>query len=143
MSSILPNSSFGMVQEHIQFRKSQQRKNCVKRETISDLMYCRDAAGPNSELSYAFATATDLFDLDETSGIITTTSRLKYYTASSSSLEAIGGATDNSYRMRVVATDAGSPPMSSECEVSITVVNGNNHPPSFKLGDNFQTRSGH
>ena len=66
-----------------------------KRETISDLMYCRDAAGPNSELSYAFATATDLFDLDETSGIITTTSRLKYYTASSSSLEAIGGATDN------------------------------------------------
>ena len=105
-------------------------------------MYCRDAAGPNSELSYAFATATDLFDLDETSGIITTTSRLKYYTASSSSLEAIG-ATDNSYRMRVVATDAGSPPMSSECEVSITVVNGNNHPPSFKLGDNFQARYGY
>ena len=88
----LPNSSLRMVQEHIQFRKSQREKNCV-RETISDLLH-RDAAGPNSELSYAFATATDLFDLDETSGIITTTSRLKYYTASSSSLEAIG-ATDN------------------------------------------------
>ena len=71
----------------------------------------RDAPGPNSDLSYAFAFSTDFFDVDETSGIITTTKQLSYYSSGS------GHPTDNSYRVRVVATDAGTPPMSSECEV--------------------------
>ncbi len=35
------------------------------------------------------------------------------------------------FRIRIVATDAGSPPMSSECEVSVTVVGGNEHAPKF------------
>ena len=34
-------------------------------------------------------------------------------------------------RLRVVATDAGSPPMSSETEVSVTVVGGNEFAPKF------------
>lgn len=35
------------------------------------------------------------------------------------------------FRIRIVATDAGSPPMSSECEVSVTVVGGNEYAPKF------------
>ena len=87
----------------------------------------RDAAGPNSALSYTFSAPSDFFNVDETSGIITTRKELSYYTSSS------GYYTDNSYRIRVVATDAGTPPMSSECEVSITLVNGNNHKPTFNV----------
>jgi protocadherin Fat 4 len=35
------------------------------------------------------------------------------------------------FRIRIVATDAGSPPMSSECEVAVTVVGGNEYAPKF------------
>ena len=39
---------------------------------------------------------------------------------------------ENTYRLRVVATDGGSPPMSSECEVTVTLVNENIHAPHFE-----------
>ena len=47
------------------------------------------------------------------------------------------------FRLRVVATDAGSPPMSSECEVAVTVVGGNEFSPKFQKSDdsaNFERR---
>ena len=92
----------------------------------------RDAAGPNSFLSYSFAAgATDFFSVDEASGGIFTQKELSYYRKSSSNGILESSHTDNTYRLRVVATDGGSPPMSSECEVSITLVHGNEHAPIF------------
>ena len=89
----------------------------------------RDAAGPNSALTYSLAAgASDYFSVDENSGGIFTRKELTYY--KTSNLES--SASENTYRLRVVATDGGSPPMSSECEVTVTLVGGNTHAPHFE-----------
>ena len=95
----------------------------------------RDASGPNSALTYSLAAgASDYFSVDENSGGIFTRKELTYY--KTSNLEST--ASENTYRLRVVATDGGSPPMSSECEVTVTLVGGNTHPPYFENDNNTE-----
>ncbi len=85
----------------------------------------RDALGPNSAVTYAMAHASDFFEVDENSGSISTKRELQFRTSNDAYLA------DNSYHLRVIATDGGSPPMSSECEVAISLVSGNNNKPKF------------
>ena len=79
-------------------------------------------------MTYSLAAgASDFFSIDESTGGIFTRKELTYY--KTSNVESSGS--ENSYRLRIVATDGGSPPMSSECEVTVTLVSGNIYAPSF------------
>ena len=96
----------------------------------------RDAAGPNSALTYSLAAgASEYFSVDENSGGIFTRKDLSYY--KTSNLDS-SFSSENTYRLRVVATDGGSPPMSSECEVTVTLVNENIHAPLFEYGNDTE-----
>ncbi|XP_040574168.2 LOW QUALITY PROTEIN: cadherin-related tumor suppressor-like [Lepeophtheirus salmonis] len=86
----------------------------------------RDASGGNSVLSYSLAHVSDYFKIESGSGKISTKKLLNYKGSND------GYVADNSYKIRVLATDAGTPPMSSECQVVITLIDGNNHAPKFK-----------
>ena len=89
----------------------------------------RDAAGPNSALTYSLAAgASDYFSVDEISGGIFTRKELTYYRTSNLD----SSSSENTYRLRIVATDGGSPPMSSECEVKVTLVRENIYSPRFE-----------
>ncbi|QQP40957.1 Uncharacterized protein FKW44_015183, partial [Caligus rogercresseyi] len=85
----------------------------------------RDASGVNSVLSYSLAYVSDYFAIESGSGKISTKKLLDYKGSND------GYVADNSYKIRVLATDAGTPPMSSECQVVITLLDENNHAPKF------------
>jgi protocadherin Fat 4 len=90
----------------------------------------RDATGPNSALIYTLSHRSEFFSLDGQSGKIRVKSNLPFNRRTDSH----GLSGDNIYQLRVLATDQGSPPRSSECEVKIAVVGGNDHDPMFKSG---------
>uniref|UniRef100_A0A6P7GGN4 Cadherin-related tumor suppressor n=1 Tax=Diabrotica virgifera virgifera TaxID=50390 RepID=A0A6P7GGN4_DIAVI len=86
----------------------------------------RDKQGPNSVISYSLQQPSDLFTVDPASGEIFSKRSLRYkYTPMESSPE-------NTYALTILATDNGKPPMSSECLVTINVVDANNNAPSFE-----------
>ncbi|CAH1174192.1 unnamed protein product [Phaedon cochleariae] len=86
----------------------------------------RDKQGPNSVISYSLQQPSDLFTVDPASGEIFSKRSLRYkYTPMESSPE-------NMYSLTILATDNGKPPMSSECLVTINVVDANNNAPSFE-----------
>ncbi|KAK9886911.1 hypothetical protein WA026_019169 [Henosepilachna vigintioctopunctata] len=85
----------------------------------------RDKHGPNSVISYSSQQPSDLFTVDPASGEIFSKRSLKYkYTQLEASPE-------NTYSITILATDNGKPPMSSECLVTINVVDSNNNAPEF------------
>ncbi|KAL3265835.1 hypothetical protein HHI36_010031 [Cryptolaemus montrouzieri] len=85
----------------------------------------RDKQGPNSVISYSSQQPSDLFTVDPASGEIFSKKSLKYkYTQLENSPE-------NMYSLTILATDNGKPPMSSECLVTINVVDSNNNAPKF------------
>ncbi|XP_063236115.1 cadherin-related tumor suppressor [Bacillus rossius redtenbacheri] len=91
----------------------------------------RDKQGPNSIISYSLKHPSDLFTVDPASGELFSKRSLRYkHTALESSPE-------NQYILTVMATDNGKPPMSSECLVTINVVDANNNPPQFERRDYF------
>ena len=75
----------------------------------------RDAPGPNSRLAYTLSHGSELFKVDREGGAISVVGGL------ATSQEAEPG---SSFRLRVIATDHGSPPRSSECEVRISLSGG-------------------
>ncbi|CAH1977280.1 unnamed protein product [Acanthoscelides obtectus] len=86
----------------------------------------KDKQGPNSVISYSLQQPSDLFTVDPASGEIFSKRSLKYiYTQVESSPE-------NMYSLTILATDNGKPPMSSECLVTINVVDANNNAPEFE-----------
>ncbi|XP_057655100.1 cadherin-related tumor suppressor [Diorhabda carinulata] len=86
----------------------------------------RDKQGPNSVISYSLQQPSDLFTVDPASGEIFSKRSLRYkYTPLESSPE-------NTYSLTILATDNGKPPMSSECLVTINVIDANNNAPSFE-----------
>ncbi|CAH0559968.1 unnamed protein product [Brassicogethes aeneus] len=86
----------------------------------------RDKQGPNSVISYSLQQPSDLFTVDPASGEIFSKRSLRYkYTQLESSPE-------NTYALTILATDNGKPPMSSECLVTINVVDANNNAPKFE-----------
>ena len=88
----------------------------------------RDAPGPNSALVYSLSHRSEFFSLDGQSGKIGVKSGLPFSRRTESGS---GFSDDNVYQLRVLATDLGTPPRSSECEVKISVVGGNQHAPKF------------
>ncbi len=70
----------------------------------------RDSPGPNSEIVYSFAHPTDFFQVDSSTGAIRTSKQLP---KSSSK--------DDVYKMVVIASDLGSPPRTSKCQVEVSV----------------------
>lgn len=91
----------------------------------------RDKQGPNSVISYSLKHPSDLFTIDPASGELFSKRSLRYkYTALDSSPE-------NQYSLTVLATDNGKPPMSSECLVSVNVVDANNNSPKFEKKEYF------
>ena len=89
----------------------------------------RDAPGPNSALVYSLSHRSEFFSLDGQSGKIGVKSRLPFSRRTHSGA---GVSEDNVYQLRVLATDLGTPPRSSECEVRISVVGGNEYAPEFR-----------
>ncbi|XP_023311979.1 cadherin-related tumor suppressor, partial [Anoplophora glabripennis] len=86
----------------------------------------RDKQGPNSVISYSLQQPSDLFTVDPASGEIFSKRSLRYkYTQMESSPE-------NMYSLTILATDNGKPPMSSECLVTVNIVDANNNAPSFE-----------
>lgn len=86
----------------------------------------RDKQGPNSVISYSLQQPSDLFTVDPASGEIFSKRSLRYkYTQLEASPE-------NTYSLTILATDNGKPPMSSECLVTINVVDANNNAPKFE-----------
>jgi protocadherin Fat 4 len=86
----------------------------------------RDKQGPNSVISYSLQQPSDLFTVDPASGDIFSKRSLRYrYTQLESSPE-------NMYSLTILATDNGKPPMSSECLVTVNVVDANNNAPKFE-----------
>lgn len=86
----------------------------------------RDKQGPNSVISYSLQQPSDLFTIDPASGDIFSKRSLRFkYTQLESSPE-------NMYSLTILATDNGKPPMSSECLVTINVVDANNNAPKFE-----------
>ena len=90
----------------------------------------RDAPGPNSALVYSLSHRSEFFSLDGQSGKIGVKSVLPFSRRTTESGSA-GISDDNVYQLRVLATDLGTPPRSSECEVKISVVGGNENAPEF------------
>lgn len=91
----------------------------------------RDKHGPNSVISYSLKHPSDLFTIDPASGELFSkrTMRYKYSTMETSP--------ENQYTLTVLATDNGKPPMSSECLVTVNVVDANNNPPKFQKKEYF------
>ena len=74
-----------------------------------------DSEGPNSQVFYVFKTSTSWFHLDSESGEIFNRDILMYQTAGS------GPSPENIHHLTVQAIDRGSPVMSSEVAVTITI----------------------
>ncbi|XP_050300468.1 cadherin-related tumor suppressor isoform X2 [Anthonomus grandis grandis] len=86
----------------------------------------RDKQGPNSVISYSLQQPSDMFTVDPASGEIFSKRSIRYkYTQMETSPE-------NTYSLTILATDNGKPPMSSECTVTINVVDANNNAPQFE-----------
>lgn len=85
----------------------------------------RDKQGPNSVISYSLKHPSDLFSVDPASGELLSKRTLKYkYTT-------LEWSPENQYPLTILATDNGKPPMSSECLVTVNVVDANNNAPTF------------
>ncbi|KAL4715527.1 hypothetical protein ACJJTC_009153 [Scirpophaga incertulas] len=109
------------------FPELQNKNSFVGQVIASD----RDKQGPNSIISYSLQQTSDLFSIDPATGEITSKFVMNYKRTS------INMSPENSYSVIVVATDNGKPPMSSECLVTINVVDANNNSPKFKEHEIF------
>ncbi|KAF4520029.1 hypothetical protein B566_EDAN007177 [Ephemera danica] len=99
----------------------------------------RDKQGPNSVISYSLKRPSDSFTVDPASGEIFSKRTAKYKHASpvSGSRALMEPSPENQHILAVIATDNGKPPMSSECLVTINVVDANNNAPKFEKKEYF------
>ncbi|XP_065342592.1 cadherin-related tumor suppressor [Cloeon dipterum] len=98
----------------------------------------RDKQGPNSVISYSLKRPSDSFNVDPASGEIFSKRTARYRHATPSATRAkMEPSPENQHQLVVIATDNGKPPMSSECLVTINVVDANNNAPKFKSSDVF------
>ncbi|XP_013177912.1 PREDICTED: cadherin-related tumor suppressor [Papilio xuthus] len=91
----------------------------------------KDKQGPNSIISYSLQQTSDLFTIDPATGEILSKFMMNYKRT------LINLSPENTYSVIVVATDNGKPPMSSECLVTINVVDANNNKPKFIEHEKF------
>ncbi|KAJ2950025.1 hypothetical protein O0L34_g11362 [Tuta absoluta] len=109
------------------FPELQKKSSFVGQVIATD----RDKQGPNSIISYSLQQSSDLFAIDPATGEILSKFTMKYKRTT------VNTSPENTYSVIVVATDNGKPPMSSECLVTINVVDANNNAPKFKTHENF------
>lgn len=105
-----------------------QKKNSFVGQVIAT---DRDKQGPNSIISYSLQQSSDLFSIDPATGEILSKFMMNYKRTS------VNSSPENTYSVIVVATDNGKPPMSSECLVTVNVVDANNNVPKFKDHEKF------
>nr|CAG4643690.1 EOG090X0007 [Lepidurus arcticus] len=88
----------------------------------------KDKPGQNSVVGYSLKQPSDWFSVDPASGDIFSKTSVRYKATSP------GRPTspENAYLLAVIASDQGKPPLSSECMLTILVVNANNHAPKFE-----------
>ncbi|OWR45848.1 cadherin protein [Danaus plexippus plexippus] len=104
------------------FPELQEKNSFVGQVIATD----KDKQGSNSIISYSLQQSSDLFSIDPATGEIVTKFMMNYKRTS------VNTSPENTYSVIVVATDNGKPPMSSECLVTINVVDANNNKPKFK-----------
>ncbi|XP_072938698.1 cadherin-related tumor suppressor [Epargyreus clarus] len=105
-----------------------QKKNSFVGQVIAT---DKDKQGPNSIISYSLQQTSDLFSIDPATGEISSKFMMNYKRTS------VNASPENTYSVTVVATDNGKPPMSSECLVTINVVDANNNKPKFNDHEKF------
>ncbi|XP_059046362.1 cadherin-related tumor suppressor [Achroia grisella] len=105
-----------------------QKKNSFVGQVIAT---DRDKQGPNSIISYSLQQPSDLFAIDPATGEIMSKFMMNYKRTS------INQSPENTYSLIIVATDNGKPPMSSECLVTVNVVDANNNAPKFNQHETF------
>ncbi|KAM3964103.1 cadherin-related tumor suppressor fat [Aphomia sociella] len=105
-----------------------QKKNSFVGQVIAT---DRDKQGANSIISYSLQQPSDLFAIDPATGEILSKFIMNYKRTSGNQ------SPENTYSVIIVATDNGKPPMSSECLVTINVVDANNNAPKFKNHEKF------
>lgn len=86
----------------------------------------KDKQGSNSVVSYNLKQPSDVFFIDPIYGDIFTKRALKYKHSTKDT------SPENEYSLIVLATDNGKPPLSTECSVSINVIDSNNNAPQFE-----------
>ncbi|XP_045523939.1 cadherin-related tumor suppressor isoform X1 [Pieris brassicae] len=104
------------------FPELQKKNSFVGQVIASD----KDKQGPNSIISYSLQQTSDLFSIDPATGEILSKFTMNYKRTM------VYPSPENSYSVTVVATDNGKPPMSSECLVTINIVDANNNKPKFE-----------
>ena len=85
----------------------------------------RDKQGPNAMVSYSLKHPSEFFTIDPASGEILSKQMVRYKHSTK------GPSPENMYSLTVMATDNGKPPLSSECLVTINVVDAKNNAPKF------------
>ncbi|XP_045494732.1 cadherin-related tumor suppressor [Colias croceus] len=100
-----------------------QKKNSFVGQVIAT---DKDKQGPNSIISYSLQQTSDLFSIDPATGEISSKFTMNYKRTP------VNSSPENTYSVIVVATDNGKPPMSSDCLVTINIVDANNNKPKFK-----------
>ena len=86
----------------------------------------RDKQGPNSMVAYSLKHPSEFFTVDPASGEILSKQMVRYKHSTK------GPSPENMYSLTLVATDNGKPPLSSECLVTINVVDANKNAPHFE-----------
>ena len=85
----------------------------------------RDKQGPNAMMAYSLKHPSEFFSVDPSSGELFSKQMVRYKHSPK------GLSPENVYTLSVVATDNGKPPLSSECSVTINVVDAHNSAPRF------------
>uniref|UniRef100_T1JHZ3 Uncharacterized protein n=1 Tax=Strigamia maritima TaxID=126957 RepID=T1JHZ3_STRMM len=106
------------------FPEQQRTITFVGRVSASDL----DKTGPNSFIMYSFKQPSDAFEVDPATGDIFSKSVLELKSMGSRESNSL----ENKFSLIVVASDNGKPSLSTECPVTIKIVNDNKTPPQFK-----------
>ena len=87
----------------------------------------RDKQGPNAMIAYSLKQPSEFFSVDPSSGELFSKQQVRY--KHSPKPRAISP--ENVYTLSLVATDNGKPPLSSECLVTINVMDAHNSAPRF------------
>ncbi|CAN8006312.1 unnamed protein product [Ixodes hexagonus] len=86
-----------------------------------------DKPGPNAAVSYSLRRPSDLFRIDPATGEVLSKQPLRYRRSPRGAMSP-----ENQHMLRVLATDHGKPPLSSEATVYVSIVDANNHVPKFE-----------
>ncbi|XP_041360351.1 cadherin-related tumor suppressor-like [Gigantopelta aegis] len=91
----------------------------------------KDVSAPNNRFIFSLKRPSDLFSLEADSGKLLALQTMSYVHTSE------GPSPSNRHSLDVIVSDLGSPVMSSETTIVITIVDANDHPPIFLEDEYF------